>query len=275
MDLSQEDFKVIAELVLKEAAIVIEPGKEYLVRTRLVPLVKSSNLASIRELVESLKNSNSDSSVKKAIVEALTTNETTFFRDLDPFHLLRDKLLPTLITKRKDKKSIQIWSAACSSGQEPYSIAMMIVDTFPNLKDWNIEIFATDLSSQILNKAKEGVFNQFEINRGLPANYLIKYFTKEDNNWRLKEEVRSKVKFFELNLMRPFQGIPAVDVVFLRNVLIYFSVDTKKDILARVRRVLRSDGTLLLGSAESTLNVDDNFERNAFGTTSYYQLKQS
>jgi chemotaxis protein methyltransferase CheR len=209
------------------------------------------------------------------VVELMTTNETWFFRDLRPFEVLRSSILPELLTRRSDERRLHIWSAACSSGQEPYTMAMIISEHFPQLASWNVRIIATDLSTEILDRARAGRYSQLEVNRGMPAALLVKYFRKVGNEWHISDAIRRQVEFRELNLVEAWLVLPLMDLVFLRNVLIYFDVETKKSIFGRVRRLLRPDGYLMLGGAETTLNIDDAFERTAFDRAGAYQLRTS
>jgi chemotaxis protein methyltransferase CheR len=260
MSVSPTEFMFIRELLKDETAIVLDPGKEYLVDTRLAPIVRSAGLESISALVTAIKAPKNDS-LKRKVIEALTTNETSFFRDLEPFEVMRTIVLPDLIEKRKIGRSINIWCAASSTGQEPYSLAMLVKECVPAALGFTVKIYATDIALHVLEKARLGKFSQHEVNRGLPAPYLVKYFTKKGNDWILKDEIRQMVQFSELNLIKLFSGLPPLDVVFIRNVLIYFDLETKRDILGRVRSLLRPDGYLFLGSAETTLSIDDHFTR--------------
>lgn len=260
MSVTPTEFIFIRDLLKAETAIVLEQGKEYLVDTRLAPIVRSAGLESISALVEALKRPANDE-LKRKVIEALTTNETSFFRDFEPFEVLRTIVLPDLIAKRRTTRRIDIWCAAASTGQEPYSIAMLVKECVPASLGYTVNIHATDIAADILARAKSGSFSQHEVNRGLPAAYLVKHFTKKGNAWILKDDIRSMVRFSELNLIKPFNGLPALDVVFLRNVLIYFDVNTKRDILGRVHSLLRPDGYLFLGAAETTLGIDDRFTR--------------
>jgi chemotaxis protein methyltransferase CheR len=204
----------------------------------------------------------------------MTTNETYFFRDIHPFTILRSHIFPQLIEARREQKKLRIWCGACSTGQEPYSISMLLSDAFPELITWDAKITATDLSQDVLNKAKAGEFTQMEVNRGLPAPMLIKFFKKESNSWRIRDDVRARVTFQELNLAKPLPLLPKFDLIFLRNVLIYFDLETKRKILASIRRVMAQDAFLFLGAAETTLNLDGAFESVMIGKTVCYRLKQ-
>ena len=269
--ISEPDFTYVSSLVHADSAIVLDAGKEYLVVSRLGSLAVSEGCSSLAELVSRLRTAEQPE-LRRKIVEALTTNETSFFRDLEPFELLRKSIIPALVETRQIAKTLTIWCAACSTGQEPYSIAMMIRENFPQLIDWKIRIIATDLAQEILNKAKTGTFSQLEVNRGLPVNYMVKYFQRNGTEWKIKDEIRNLIDFRELNLIKPWVGIPPCDVIFMRNVLIYFDIPTKKAIFAKVRSQLRSDGYFFLGTAETTLNIDDTFKRYSQSKGSCYTL---
>lgn len=203
----------------------------------------------------------------------MTTNETSFFRDIHPFAALERHLLPELITRRSAQRRLSIWSAACSSGQEPYTVAMILADRFAQLRDWDVRILATDISTEMLERARTGRYSQLEMNRGLPAVRLVRHFTRAGTGWEASAALRAAVEFRQLNLVEPWPAMASMDVVLLRNVLIYFSVATKREVLARLRRVLRPDGFLILGGAETTLGLDEHFERLQTGTGSCYRLR--
>jgi len=203
----------------------------------------------------------------------MTNNETWFFRDLQPFQALRTVVLPALIASRAVERRLNIWYAACSRGQEPYSIAMLLRENFPGRRNWNVRLMATDISTSVLERAQRGHYSQLEINRGLPAPPLARYFSREGMDWVISDELRRSVEFRSFNLAEPWREFPASDIVFLRNVLIYFDVETKKTILAQMRRALRADGCLFMGGAETTLNLDDRSERMPYETTDYYRLR--
>jgi chemotaxis protein methyltransferase CheR len=242
-----------------------------LVESRLAPVARELGLQSISELVSELQKPGSQKLTQR-VVEAMTTNETSFFRDIHPFTALKEKIIPNLIQRRAKEKTLSIWSNACSSGQEPYTIAMIIAEHFPMLKDWKVRIISSDLSSQILDRARLGEFNQTEVNRGLPMNFLLKYFTKNGNQWKIRDDIRKMVEFRELNLVEPFPALlPAMDIVFLRNVLIYFSPETKSEILKKVHKVMHKDSYLFLGGSETTMNLNVSFEREQFGTAVGYR----
>lgn len=258
--LNSNAFAYICDLVRTKSAIVLEPSKTYLVESRLNPVAREHGLESIEQLVAVLKQPGSSKLTMK-VIEAMTTNETSFYRDVHPFDALRTEILPSLIAKRGVEKTLNIWSNACSSGQEIYSVAMLIKEHFPQLLGWKLRLFATDLSTQILDKAREGLFNQTEVNRGLPMPLLLKNFEKKGLQWQIKEEIRKMVEFRVVNLIEPFPVLPTFDIVFLRNVLIYFSPQTKQEILTKVQKIMRPDGYLFLGGAETTMNLNVSFKR--------------
>ncbi|MBB3204856.1 chemotaxis protein methyltransferase CheR [Rhodopirellula rubra] len=269
--LSPADFDYLAKLVLDRSAIVLEPSKSYLLESRLNPVARENGFDSIGELADALRKPNCRKLVDE-VVDAMTTNETSFYRDIHPFELLKKTLLPELIEKRSKEKRLTIWSNACSSGQEVYSVAMMIREHFPQLSDWDVRLRATDLSSDILERAEKGIFNQTEINRGLPMQLLMKYFHREGVHWRINDDIRAMVRFDSVNLIENWPAtLTGVDVVFLRNVLIYFTPDTKREILAKVRRRIRDDGCLFLGGSENTMNLTNEFERVQVDRTVYYR----
>jgi chemotaxis protein methyltransferase CheR len=260
MSIAKADFDLVAQLAREEAAIVLEPGKEYLVETRLGELASTLGLPGYTELIAALRTPKGKADHLVKVIDALTTNETLFFRDFHPFETLRKVLVPELMQKRAAAKQLTIWCGACSTGQEPYSIAMLLREHFPMLKDWRVSILATDLSPRVLKQAQEGSFSQLEVNRGLSASYLVKYFTKEGDRWRIKDEIRKLITFKSMNLIQPWPVMTPFDLVFLRNVMIYFDVPTKKTILKRIRGCLLPHGYLFLGSAETTMNIDSSYQ---------------
>lgn len=260
MPITTAEFDYVRDLVRQRAAIVLDPGKEYLVESRLGQLARQQGIESISVLVEQLRRPNA-AELESQVVEAMTTNETSFYRDIHPFEALRTTVLPELIKRRSSERILNIWSAACSTGQEPYTIAMLIKEHFPEIAGWTVRILATDLSTEVLDKAREGRYAQIEVNRGLPAPLLVKYFDRAGMGWQVKPDLKRMVDFRPMNLITPWPSLARMDLVFLRNVLIYFDVDTKRQILGRVAQHLRPDGYLFLGAAETTVNVHDGFER--------------
>lgn len=256
MNITPTDFEYVSQFAMRKAAIVIDPGKEYLVETRLSPLAKAEGCESLEEYVAKLRIESSISEMHRQAIDALTTNETFFFRDHKPFEMMRKELIPEIIERRKALKTLNIWSAASSTGQEAYSLIMMLNQHFPELKDWKVSIIGTDLSPSALEKARSGSYNQFEVNRGLPAPLLFKNFISEGKNWVIKKELRDQVDFRELNLIQSWPIFPPLDLVLIRNVLIYFDVPTKQSILKKISACLRPEGSLILGSSETTINID-------------------
>jgi chemotaxis protein methyltransferase CheR len=273
MAVNPADFDYISKIVREQCAIVLEKGKEYLVESRIMPLVHQEKLESIENLVKKIKLE-PRGSLKDAVIEAMTTNETSFFRDIHPFETLKKEIFPELIEKRKTKRELNIWCGASSSGQEPYSLVMVLRNNFPELNSWKINFSASDLSNQMLNRCKSGIYSQLEVNRGLPAPLMVKYFERIGTEWQVKEELRKMIQFRIINLSETWPILPQLDLVMMRNVLIYFDVEMKKNILGRIRKLLKPDGYLFLGAAETTLNLDENFERMPFKQSGCYRLKQ-
>jgi chemotaxis protein methyltransferase CheR len=268
--LDSSTFQYVQELVQRRSAIALECGKDYLVESRLLPLARAQGLGSVEELVRRLK-SQPEGPLHAQVVEAMTTNETSFFRDVHPFEALRTVVLPELIAARASQRKLRIWSAACSTGQELYSLAILLAEHFPQLERWDVELFGSDLAQGVLEKAAAGVYSQLEVNRGLPATLLVKYFDKEVLVWRVKESLRQKVKFLRINLIEPWPPLPVMDVIFLRNVLIYFPSPVKQQILRKMRQRLAPDGALFLGGAETTLGLDDAWQRIPCGKSAFYR----
>ena len=269
MTLTTTSFDWVRQLVHRESAIVLAPGKEYLVEARLLPMARAMGLPDVGQLVDSVRTRPSPESTRR-IVEALTTNETSWFRDGDPFTALTSTVLPSLLTARGPAERLQIWSAACSSGQEPYTIAMLLEDALPGAST-RVAITATDLSREMVERTRAGRFSQLEVNRGLPAALLVRHFTRAGNEWQVSPDLRRMVTASECNLAAPLPRMGPFDVVYLRNVLIYFDLPTKQAILRRVRALMRPDGWLFLGAAETTLGVDDSWERVVIGRSSAYR----
>ncbi|MGY0576016.1 CheR family methyltransferase [Bradyrhizobium sp. RDM12] len=251
------DYEYLRKFLKERSGLDLSPDKQYLVESRLLPLARKASLSGIPDLV--LKIRSGDGRLATDVVEAMTTNETFFFRDKIPFDHLRDGIMPGLIQGRAARKSLRIWSAASSTGQEPYSIAMCLKEMGGALAGWRIEIVATDLSQEVLEKSRAGIYSQFEVQRGLPIQLLMKYFTQSNEVWQLNADVRAMVQFRQLNLLQDFSHLGTFDVIFCRNVLIYFDQDTKAVIFERMAKVLEADGTLLLGAAESVVGITDAF----------------
>jgi chemotaxis protein methyltransferase CheR len=274
MPISAAEFEYVRALIRERAGIALEPGKEYLVESRLDPLARQEGFPTLTHFLASLKSSPLASGLHHKVVQAMTTNETSFFRDVRPFEVLKTLVLPELIAQRSAQRALNFWSAACSTGQEPYSVALVMREALPTLlPTWNFRFIASDISTEVLARAIQGRYSQLEVNRGLPASLLVKYFQKEGNEWQIKADVRRMVEFREINLTEPWSILPTMDIVFMRNVLIYFSVETKKAILVKVRRLLKPAGFLFLGSSETTLNLDDGFEPVPADRTACYRLR--
>ena len=269
MALRADDFDYVRRLVLEHSALALGEGKSYLVEARLARLAEREGLASVTELIARLRSA--PGALTDDVVEAMTTNETSFFRDVHPFDALRDEVLPHAL-QHSAGRPLRIWSAACSTGQEAYSVAMLVVDHFPGA---DVSILATDLSRDVLARAQNGTFSQLEVNRGLPVPLLVKHFERAGAGWQIRPELRRLVEFRQLNLSRPWPALPTMDIVLLRNVLIYFDTDAKRAVLAQVSRVLAPDGVLLLGGAETTYGLDDGWERVQLGRTSVYRAAAS
>jgi len=270
MAVSTTDVDFVRDLVYRRAAIVIEHGKEYLVESRLMPLARAEGFASINDMVARMRAQPANGLHSK-VVEAMTTNETSFFRDQHPFDAMKNAILPELRKTRACARTLRIWSAACSTGQEAYTLAMVIRENFADLAAWDVNIFGTDLSTAMVARAKEGVFSQLEVNRGLPAPMMLKYFERKGLHWQTKASLRAMTTWKAMNLVDPWPSMPKFDVIFLRNVLIYFDVPTKRAILSNVRRVLAPDGFLFLGGAETTLKIDESFQRVQHEKAAFYR----
>jgi chemotaxis protein methyltransferase CheR len=269
MTLPATSFDWVRQLVQRESAIVLQPGKEYLVEARLLPIARKLGLDDVGKLVDHVRSRPTPEGTR-SIVEALTTNETSWFRDGDPFTALTTTVLPAVTAARGPSERLQIWSAACSSGQEPYTIAMLLEDALPNAAQ-RVSITATDLSREMVERTRAGRFSQLEVNRGLPAPMLVRHFTRVGKEWEVAPALRRMVTASECNLAGPLPRMGPFDVVYLRNVLIYFDLSTKQAILRRVRELMRPDGWLFLGAAETTLGVDDSWERVVIGRSSAYR----
>jgi chemotaxis protein methyltransferase CheR len=260
--LQATDFSFVTQMVRQRSSIDLQPGKEYLVESRLAPIARSIGEKDVGGLVARLRRG--DQALSDAVVDALTTNETSWFRDAHPFDAFTNHLLPE-VARTSTSRQIVIWSAACSSGQEAYSLAMLLLDWLPAHPGFTARIVGTDISAKMVERARSAKFSQLEVNRGLRAPYLVKYFDQVGRDWVLRPAVREMCRFEKGNLALPPVGVPTCDIVFLRNVLIYFDLDIKRTVLTNVRKVLRPGGFLVLGGAESTLNLDEAFQRQELG----------
>lgn len=255
-----EDFDLFSVLVRQRSGLVLTKDKAYLLESRLVPVARKWNLKTLEDLAASVRTKR-DEQMLRDITEAMTTNESFFFRDQKPFDQFRKVLLPELLRTRAAKKHIRIWSAAASSGQEAYSLAMIFAEETAKMQGWKIDIFGTDLSSEMVERAKSGIYSQFEVQRGLPITMLMKYFTQiGSDRWQIKEEMRQAVQFKEGNLLTDFGPIGVFDIIYCRNVLIYFDQATKARVLEAMSHVMAPDGVLFLGGAETVLGISDKFK---------------
>jgi chemotaxis protein methyltransferase CheR len=253
------DYEYLRKLLKERSGLDLSADKHYLVESRLVPLARRVGLPGIPELVQKMKGAGADA-LTADVVEAMTTNETFFFRDKIPFDHMRETILPALTKARANRRTLRIWSAASSTGQEPYSIAMLLREAGQALAGWRVEIVATDLAQSVLEKSKAGMFSQFEVQRGLPIQMLVKYFTQVGELWQLNADIRGMVQHRQLNLLQDFSHLGMFDVIFCRNVLIYFDQDTKAAIFERLAKQLEPDGMLMLGAAESVVGITDAFK---------------
>lgn len=270
MTLTAADFAYIRTLVQADSAIVLENDKEYLVESRLTPVVHELGAGTIAELVGELRRT-APGALRDRVVDAMTTNETSFFRDDRPFHALADVVLPELISARRPRRALDVWCAAGSSGQEAYSIAMLLDEALVREPRWRVRVLASDISSRMLEQARAGTYSQLEVGRGLPAYRLARHFRREGAQWRVRDRLRSMVECRLINLDAPWPALPQMDLILLRNVLIYFDAATRRRVLDRVRTVLRPDGYLFLGAAETMLQDDDVFERVQVGEAVAYR----
>lgn len=265
--LSEQQFSALSTLLKNETAVVLEAGKEYLVESRLTSLMREEGFPSLADLVDVVLQKTNPQLNKKVLL-ALTTNETSFFRDIAVFDICKTTLIPQLIKNRATTRTLSIWSAACSTGQEPYSIAILLQDNFPELASWKINILASDLNPYVVAKAKEGIYTSLEVNRGLPIQLLLKYFHQEGNVFHINDSIKARVSFFEKNLLAPWPSVP-IDAIFIRNVLIYFDSETKRQIFEKVKTVLAPDGCLFLGTAETPYRLADGFAKVPGGANVY------
>jgi chemotaxis protein methyltransferase CheR len=254
-----EDFDLLSRMLHERSGLVLTPDKSYLLESRLMPIARTYGAKGLDELVALLRKK-PDPVLTRAITEAMTTNETLFFRDVKPFEQFRRAVLPGLLKQRAESRVIRIWCAACSSGQEPYSLAMVLREEQAMLAGWKIQILGTDINSEMVLRARAGLYSQFEVQRGLPIHMLVKHFTQIEDKWQISQAVRDGVEFREYNLLHDLRGLGQFDIVFCRNVLIYFDQPTKTQILDRIAHLLPPDGILYLGGAETVFGVTERFE---------------
>ena len=264
-----DEFDFLCKLLKDRSGLVLTRDKAYLLESRLLPVARKSDLKSVDELVAAVRmRPNGD--LARDVVEAMTTNESFFFRDIKPFDQFKNFVLPQLMKARAARRHIRIWSAACSSGQEPYTLGMLLAEQQAMLAGWTIDITATDLSTEILDKAQAGLYSQFEVQRGLPIQYLMKYFKQQGERWQIDAAIRNRVRFRVFNLLDDPASLGGFDVIFCRNVLIYFDQPTKTMVLDRLSRILSPDGYLFLGGAETVLGISDKFQASSDNRGVYF-----
>lgn len=254
-----DDFAYFTKYIYDQTGLVLGPDKMYLIESRLAPLARKWNVATIDLLVGQLRSAR-DPALQRDVVDAMMTNESFFFRDGKPFDQFRQLILPALLQSRAAKKSFRIWCAAASTGQEPYTLAMILKEEAAKLAGWRVDIVGTDISHEALERAKAGIYTQFEVQRGLPITLLVKYFKQQGDKWGIAPEIRSAVQYRSFNLLSEFASLGAFDVIFCRNVLIYFDQKTKGQILDRMAKLMPADGVLYLGGAETVLGVTERFQ---------------
>ncbi len=258
--MTPQDFDYLRKVLRDRSGLVLSAEKQYLAESRLLPVARKHGFAGLGDLVGKLRSTAAFVPLTVEVVEAMTTNESFFFRDKVPFDHFRDTIMPALMAARAREKRIRIWCTACATGQEPYSLAMGLKAIGPALAGWRVEIIATDISNEVLEKAKAGIYNQFEVQRGLPIQQLVKFFGQVGEAWQIAPEIRAMVQFRPLNLLNDFASLGTFDLVFCRNVLIYFAQETKVDVLNRLARQLPFDGYLILGAAETVVGLTDAFK---------------
>lgn len=265
-----QDFNILSGILKKRSGLTLTEDKVYLLESRLTPILRKRGFEKLEDLVAAVKKG-ADESLLVEVTEVMTTNESFFFRDTRPFDQFKDVILPALMKNRGTSKTIRIWSAACSNGQEPYSLAMILREQAIKLEGWRIEIIATDLSTGVLAKARSGIYSQFEVQRGLPIQLLVKYFEETGQGWEIDSSIRAMVQFKEFNLLDSMSPLGIFDLVFCRNVLIYFDQATKSDVLDRICRQMSEDGFLCLGGAETVLGITERF-KPAQGQRGVYEI---
>ena len=272
MKVGADQFAYLRDLLRRRTGIVIDTAKEYLVVARLMPIVRQRKIPSLDTLIDRLRKG-SDASLERDVLSAMMTHETSFFRDKSPFETIR-QLLPELIARRGAQQQLTFWSAACSTGQEPYSLAILLNEHFRDLlATWRVRIIATDFSEAVLTQAREGIFSDLQTARGLPPALLAKYFRPLQGKWSISQDCRRLVEYRSLNLNAAWPMMPPCDIVLVRNVMIYFDLPTRTALVEKFRKVLRPDGALFLGGAETLIGMDTNYERLSGAGCSYYRPK--
>ncbi|WP_445502368.1 CheR family methyltransferase [Microvirga sp. G4-2] len=254
--MTEIEFEALRTFLKARSGLALSPDKRYLVESRLAPVCTRFKVENLSRLIWEIKAGRSPA-LENATIEAMTTNETFFFRDKAPFDLFQDVLLPRFLKERAASRRLRIWCAAASTGQEPYSLAMLLKEAAARMPGWQVEIIATDISNEVLEKARAGVYNQFEVQRGLPIRLLVKYFTQKGDQWQIAPEIRSMVDFRYLNLIEDFSRLGSFDIIYCRNVLIYFDTTMKSNVLRRIAQLMTADGALVLGASETILGISD------------------
>jgi len=271
MTLKTETLHFFFKLLYQESGLVLDDSKQYLIESRLEPIAIQEGFASIDALGYKLMQK-TDVPLRQKVVEAMTTNETSFFRDQKPFECLRDEIFPELLKTKAAQKRIRIWCAACSTGQEPYSIAMLLCEMASAFEGWQIEIVASDISEPVLLKARSGRYSQHEVQRGLPTPFLLRYFEKSNGMWAIRDQLKKFVSFRKINLLSDFSSIDAMDVIFLRNILIYFDKKTKQGVLMRMTNILSPSGIFLIGASESLIGMETKLVFMGSKGRNYYKM---
>jgi chemotaxis protein methyltransferase CheR len=266
-DILPENYRFLQEHVHTQVGIVLEDNKHYLFESRLAPIVRQHGLGSINNLCVLLR-AKRDAGLDRQVVEAMTTNETYFFRDPAQYEAIKTVLLPKLKEEKRDTKSLRFWSAASSTGQEAYTLAMLLLEN--GFKDWNVQILATDFSEKMVGRARSGIYQQIEVNRGLPAALLVKYFRRSGVDWQISEQVRKMVRFDTIDLRKSMRTLGPFELVLCRNVMIYFDDETKRNIMKEIHGTLFRGGWLLLGGTETAFSLEERFERQTAGNGSVY-----
>jgi chemotaxis protein methyltransferase CheR len=274
MNITTEDFDYIRKVFKDVVGITLDDDKLYLVENRLLPLAKTENIATVAELIRTLRRHPRSpfDPLHTRMFEYLVTSETSFFRDQHPFIALKQKIIPDLIKKRESIKRLKVWSAACACGQEPYSFAILLLEHFPLLKNWQIDLIGSDISTQVISYAQQGLFKRCEVDRGLSTELLNKYFSHKNSRWKIRSDIRDMVTFQQLNLVKPWPYLPLMDIVLLRNVLMYFDDMTKENILKNIHGIMEPDGYLITGATENPSFMEKYFIKERIGKTVVYRL---
>ncbi len=255
-----QEFEFFRKFLRERSGLVLTPDKQYLLESRLMPVARKAGVSSLPELAVKLSRATTFDPLAIQVVEAMTTNESFFFRDKVPFDNFQQVMIPHFLQSRANERRIRIWCAAASTGQEPYSLAITVRELAAKLSGWRIEITATDLSVEVLEKAKAGIYTQFEVQRGMPINMLLKYFEQSGDTWKIDPSLRSMITWKQLNLLDDFRHLGTFDIVFCRNVLIYFDHETKSAVLEKTAKMLAPDGYLVMGAAETVVGLTTTFK---------------